>query len=342
MNGMSLMSYMAQQGLDEGVQQLIKRGAHPKEALYGYALAGNETQILRILATIERSDTSKRAECTGHLIRGYSKSGYFEKVHAIENYKDYQSDILFGLAQAGDKYKVQAMLDKNIALFSYAVEGYASTNQGEVLNKLIKGTSFYPSAIYHAARAGNHSLVNFLLFQCGVDPTFQVAAAITKASPLLEASTLEINFYTYLNHALRGYIAARHFDHAVSLLTRGASLSLCVSELKDDSGLPTHDLYIALLAQIKDPLLQKNVLEQMTIRSTVMASLTITPKDLERLELTQSIMATHHLNYIEAKSLTEEPSSSTTMGDITLPFLAEALSKELNIEEHSLCTKKPS
>ena len=325
---MNLMSYLAQQGKEEAVENLIRMGGRPEDAIYGYALAGNDAQVESVLAMVESSDKSKLPVCTGQLIKGNARAGYVEKIYALSNYKDYLSDFVVGLAQAGDRDKVTGLLDKNITWFGSAVEGYASANHRDLLSKLIKGTTYYPAAIYHAAHAGHTALVNDLLLQCGIAATDQIAPSLTGSLPDRPASFEELNRYSYLNKAMEGYIAGLHFSDAIALLARGASITLCISELKDSHGLPSKDLYLAFLAHIDDASLREKVLKQMSGYSLVMEQLTITEADLKELDKTIGCMASDHLNYIEAQKKLEEPTDCLETGDISLPYIAETLCNE--------------
>lgn len=330
-NGLHLMSYLASQGNNEAVQKLVHMGQKPEEALYGYALAGDEAQVAKILASIDASDKDTFSLCTGQLIKGYARGGHFKPIYALSNYKDYSSDFVVGIAQAGNRDSVTGLLDRNIGLFKNAVEGYASANQGDLLSKLIKGTSYYPTAIYHAARAGHSTLVTNLLQQCCISLYERVAPSLSGEDSDLPASFMEINSYSFLNKAMEGYMAGLHFSNAIALLARGASIRLCIAALTDSHGLPSKELYLAFLAHIDEASLREKVLGQMSVYSKAMEQLVLTETDLAELEKTIVCMASEHLNYIEARAKVEDPTHHPVSGEISLPYLAEAWCTEATV-----------
>lgn len=327
-NGMNLTSYLAKQGDDKAVQKLIALGGKLEDEAYGYAMAGNKEQLVRLLETCPKS---RRAACTGKMVRGFARTGRFDEIYEIEDYRQYKDDLLIGLAQSGNQAKITHLLDRDIALFAQVVEGYASCNQGQLLTKLIKGTSYYPLAIYHAARSGHTDLVNDLLVQCGIGPDYKFNGLTSPASHAIK----DINAYALLNGALKGYVAGRHFNDAVKLLERGASVAQCVLDLKDTNGSPSHELYFAFLAHIKDLVLRETVLHKMINQAAVMESLKITPANKEKLEKVITCMNESKLNYVEARHKVESSSDNVVAGELSLSFLAEVAKSELSEAGHS-------
>ena len=318
-NGKNLISYMAEQENDNAVQKLIALGGKLEDAAYGYAMAGNKEQLAKLL---ELCPISQLAVCMGKIVRGFARAGLFDEIYAIKEYRQYKNDMLIGLAQSGNQVKVTSFLDRDITLFAQVVEGYASCNQGQLLTKLIKGTSYYPVAIYHAARSAHTDLVNDLLGQCGINSDYRFNGATSPSSK-------DINAYALLNWALKGYVTGRHFDDAVKLLERGASVTQCVLDLKDMQGRPSHELYFAFLAHVNAPALRAMVLNKMMNQATVMESLEMTAANQETLEKVITCMNESDLNYVEARDHVESASDSAVKGELSFSFLAEILTGEL-------------
>ena len=327
-NGMTLASHLAQMGQHESLQQLIDLGGSYEDAIYGYALAGHIAEVGSFLETCHES---KKAVCTGWAIRGYARAGNFDCIYAIKNYRDYMVDFLIGVAEAGNKEKVTAMLDKRINLFAHAVHGYSSCNHRELLSNLITGTRYYPLAIYHAAHSGHTTLVNDLLLQCGVSTDYQITPSL-QGSGDARSGTININAYSLLGHALQGYVAGRHFNDAAIMLARGASITQGLTELKDVKGLPTHTLYIAFLAYIKDATLRTAVIHMMGKQSNAMESLKITPSDIAELQAITSCMEDNHLNYVEACCKVADSTCHAIEGELTLPYLAAVMLGSSDLE----------
>lgn len=318
-NGKNLVSYLAEQGNDNAVQKLIALGGKLEDAVYGYALAGNTEQLAKLL---EICPTSQLAVCMGKMVRGFARANLFDEVYAIKEYRQYKNDMLIGLAQSGNQVKVTSLLDRDISLFAQVVEGYASGNQGQLLTKLIKGTSYYPLAIYHAARSAHTDLVNDLLGQCGINSDYRFNGVTSPSSK-------DINAYALLNWALKGYVVGRHFKDAVKLLERGASVTQCVLDLKDVNGLPSHELYFAFLAHINEPALRGMVLNQMMTQASIMESLKMTEAHQKTLEQVITCMNESDLNYVEARHQVESASDGAVKGELSFAFLAGILTGEL-------------
>ncbi len=315
-DGMNLGAYLAHLDQHEGVLQFLAHGGALNDVIYGYALAGNTLEVNKWLATC---DAAQQADCLGCAIRGYAKVGNFDSIYAIKDYKAHIMNTLIGLAQAGLKDKVTAILDRNIALLSAAVEGYASCNQRELLSNLIRGTSFYPLAIYHAARAGHSELVDYLLLQCGFDAEYKVSSALARSTDR-DACLL-------FNQCASGYLAGRHFENAGTMLGRGASIVLSFSVLKDETGLPDYELYLAFLAHIKDKTLRKDVLNHSFIKSAMEL---LQKNPVEALKRMIKHMDMKQLNYVEVRHGLKNKSPSVIEGAMTLPYLAKVTEESLD------------
>lgn len=331
-DGMNLISHLAQQMNHEAVDEMLKHGGSLADAIYGYASMKNSDQVNRLLATC---DESNKKQCIGSALKGYARANDSEKVFATPDYRNYMADLVLGFAQAGNKSQVTTLLDRQIKFYSQAVEGYASANKGAFLKLLVKGTRFYPLAIFHAARAGHIDLVTDLLKECGVPPDFRPARSVSPPGGKPPVSIIDIAAYGWLNEAVKGYMAGRHFNEAIALLDRGASITHCLNELKDTEGKPTHDLYIAFLAHIEDASLREKVLARMAVYSAVQPLLTITPADLERLATVMTHMKDSGLNYLEACHKADDAAYEAKKGELTLTSLAELIDVEDNTSSTS-------
>jgi len=330
-DGLNLTSFLAAEGQDEALEQVMGFGGTTKDAIYGYAYAGNTDKVSDLLA---QCNEINKNSLTAFAIRGLARAGHFDSIHAIPDYRNHMNDIMFGMAQAGNKSKIGAFLDKKPQFFPQVIAGYADCNQGEHLKKLLPGTNYYPLAIYHAARSGHTKLVDELLRECGVNADY-VSDSTTSIS--------QINAYSLLNHAIKGYTAGRHFNDAVALLQRGASISECLSELHDDNDLPQIELYLALLATIDDPALTNKVLKKISLLNDASEKLNITPERMEQIQKIKLCMKELHVNYIEAKNKVEKNTSETTLeNDITLFSLGEIIKTEcsLKLEEFNIANRK--
>lgn len=317
-NGINLTSYLAKQGNSSAVQKLIILGAKEEDAAYGYAIASNQEKITQLLKACQ---IEKQSAIIAKIIKGYARSGCLDKIYELEDYQQYKKDLLVGLAQNENYPEVTSLLDRDISLFPEAVEGYASTNRAKLLTQLIKGTKLYPHAIYYAARSGHTELVKDLLMQCGIKPDY----SYTPQSSSSAIEIQEINAYSMLNIALKGYITGRHFYDAIGLLARGANISQAVLDLKIETGLPSFELYFAFLNYIKDPTLRTTVQKNMAIHAEVMESLQISKNDIKEIEQIIECMVKLNLNYIEARLFIEGTNKTPTKGEISLSYLAEII-----------------
>lgn len=335
-DGLNLTSYLAQEGHDEAVQHVMTLGGKIEDAIYGYALAGNSSQVEALCA---QCSPPQQAFAVGSAMTGYARAGNLASILAISNYSDYMADILLGAAQAGDASKVKSILSSHINLLPKAVEGYADCNHEELLSKLIKGKSFYPLAIYCAARSGHVDLVGALLLQCGVGADY-TSHLLRSTSSNLDTNAREIKAYSLINQALKGYIAGCHFNEALVMIARGANISQGLATLHHADDECSLDLYIALLAHNKDKKINQALLEQMQLRGQVLAELKITPAVLEQVDQIKVCMNSSHLNYVEAKNKVEDDSYSAFSEDeLTLDFLGKTVGQELGLESVSPAVK---
>lgn len=312
LNGINLVSFLATEGLVDAVNEMLRNGANKADAIYGYALKGNVEKVRELISTGAEED------CIRFAIRGYARGGHVTHIRTIPNYRSHTSEVIFGLAQAGDHTQVTAKLGQSDnRYYAEAIKGYASANQLTSLKKLVKGTGLFPVAIFEAARSGHQKLVTDLLVDCGVSRTFSLIK-----DDKSDLSPENIGRYGWLNTAASGYMAGRHFDEAIELLKRGASITLCLSELKEPSGKPSHDLYMTFLAHIDAEALRTAVLEVIAKQSQADPSLMITPADLDRILLINTQMTDHHLNYLDACRKVDEIPYETTDSKITLPTLS--------------------
>ena len=320
-NNLSLVSYLAKNGCDSAVTQALKVGGKIEDAMYGYALAGNKAKVKGL---IDSANDEARPTLLGSAIRGFAATGDSISIQGIEGYKAYKAQRVLGMAEAGKKDEVIAALDKNPALFPYAVEGYATSNHGEHLKKLIKGTRFYPLAIYHAARAGNNDLVDGLLKEQGVSKDYIVSALSSSLS-----SAENTNAFALLNQAIRGYTAGHHFTEAALLLSRGASISQCIGELKSPEGSVSIELIFALLAHINDERIRTNLVEHIARLGEVDEQFKVKLDDLAFNLKVSECMRSKGINYIEAVVKQQTSSGADAPNDvISLPYLAEMLCGE--------------
>lgn len=325
-NGLNLVSHLAMQGENEVVERCIGFGGKVEDAIYGYALAGNTTIVNSF---IERASEDKIIQYTKSAVRGFARANNSASIQALAQYRNYKEDRLLGLAQAGKKEEVTAIVDYNIGLFSFAVKGYADCNHAVLLEKLIQGTSSYPLAIYHAARAGHSDLVNNLLAQCGVD-----SKDLTFSTEMLSESgnsIKEIDAYALLNQAVRGYVAGCHFREAAQMLARGASVSLCISELDQLQGQPNLDSYLVLLAHSNHAEVRNKLYDNLATLGKLSDDFIIDLPTMERIKQEMECMETNHLNYLEAHRKIGNEDVDAIDGDITLSSLTTVVKEELSL-----------
>ncbi|KTC65422.1 Uncharacterised protein (plasmid) [Legionella adelaidensis] len=317
-NGKTLVSYFAEMGHHEIVRYLIEElGGKWEDAFYGYALARNRDQILALL---RECPEERKGMCIEQAIRGFAQVEDFESVGAIDETRSYKPFYLLGRAQSGKKESVVTMVNREIRLFAKAVEGFASANQGTQLIAFIEGTRFYPQAIYHAAKSGHSDLVNELLKKCGISPS-------TKVNPKNLRNAKEIDIYGLFNHAVKGYLAGRHFREAGDFIERGASYTQAMGELNDSSGMPDTALFLTFLAHIKNEAKRQEIAEHMLRQADLTDSLRLNAETFEQLENIIQEMSNSRLNYIEASQKT--PEEEGTGGEVTLSYLAKVVQNEL-------------
>jgi hypothetical protein len=325
-NGINLMSYLAMKNQDEAVRRMVDLGGKISDAIYGYAMAGNIDKVNELINNASKLELN---DCIASAIRAFARRGDFDHLQSMNNYKNFKVARIIGLAEGEKKLEVTNILDTNINLFPYVVEGYAIGNHGTCLKKLIKGTSFYPLAIYHAARSGHSTLVNELLMDCGVNIDF-ILSPLNENKHSTEKRS-NIAAYSLLNEAANGYLAGCHFSDASAILTRGASVTLCFSELDWSNGLPNHEIYMALLAHIEDQKIREEVLSCYEIYSKVEDKYYFDSSNIQQSQKINSFMKETKLNYIEASDYIVNESANPVKESITLSYLANIVKIELGL-----------
>lgn len=238
-NNLNLLNYLAYHAKNHEVQKLIDLGWKEEDAVFGYALAGQQKP--------------NESHYPGSVIRGYARGGIrdYADICSMEAYLDNREYAVLGFAEAGKNKEVILLLSEDISLFEHAVIGYASCNHKDLLLQLISGTRYYPQAVYNAARSRHNLLVDFLLAQ-------------------FSASDNHDSLDYLMNFAAKGYVAGCHFAEASILLDKGASVSQCVAEC-----LPKAELCLALAAHVKDLEKRKKILERAELLSSASSEIFI-------------------------------------------------------------------
>jgi len=332
-NGMTLLSYLAMKGLDNEVDRVINMGGKIEDAIYGYGINNNTTMVEKYL---KKAPEDKVTDYTRMAIKGFARGGYFTTLQWPDGYRKHKKEILIGLAEAGKKGEVTAMLDADISLFACAVEGYASGNQGEYLKKLITGTGFFPLAIYYAARSKNTYLVNDILQQWGIDRSYVVLPFQKIENENAIVRKKNSNAYSLLSEAAKGYAAGHHFAEAAQMLERGASVVSCVAELADIKrhGWPNIELHKVLYTHITNSEVKKQHLDMLELYAQADERLHIDFSIFKNTEKVLSCMNDKKLNYIEALSKIENNSILIVHDTISLSYLAQVLSNESPLESN--------
>lgn len=355
-DGFNITSYIAKETEEQdtsehhAIDKILALGGNVEDAVYGFAFAGNVRQVNKLL---ENCPSTKRTVSIGQAIRGYVRVGNLDAVYEIPNYREYMKEMVIGLAQAGNKEKLQPILDKKIHFFAQAVEGYSEGNHEVLLKKLIKGTCYYPQAIFYAARSGHTTLVNSLLTDCGVSSDFKVETLDAGSSDSLKNQS-QINAYALLNHALQGYASGCHFKEAAALLDRGASIYQCISSIQDENdSLSNIEPYFVLLSHVENKEIATQILGQIKLHLGISGK-AISDEDIVKFETIKNLMNLG-MNYLDAaKKAGEEvlidgieqasKSSFDTARaiDVTLPSLTRILSEELDLNTTSNATLLPT
>ena len=222
-NGLSPAAHFAKKGNDARVHQLISMlHGKPKDAAYGYALAG-EFEKANALLTEKSSETEQEA-IKKSMVRGAARANQLEALKAfIPNRADYADAEVCGLAERGELEALGNLVNLNLDLYQDAIQGFARTAQTEALLDHLKMGSFHLYAIFQAAEAGHKDLVHELL------ASSNVASESTTKTIFSEGDT--IAYKALLNHAVKGYAKGCHFNEAIAILDKGASIMQCSSEL---------------------------------------------------------------------------------------------------------------
>ncbi|MCC5792845.1 MAG: hypothetical protein JJT82_09610 [Legionellaceae bacterium] len=320
--GLNVLSYLAQHGKKDAVEDLLLRGGKEEDAVYGYALAG---EVEQVNAFIKSSAEPERDLCIKSAIRGYARRGDEANIQAIDGYRRYQSERLLGLAQAGNKEAILPILNKDRSLLYVVVEGYASGNHAHLLIELIENTGFYSDAIYHAARSGHRELVNQLL-------EHSLKADFSRSEKLR-------------NRAAQGYLAGSHFADAARMVEHGASLKACFSELNALRNSSNFEPYFAFLAHM-DSLegRQEGYKQLYELAESLSGELSMGLSKITKIEEKTAKMASTGLNYIGLNYIETEQMVKNSQGElvnsqdgankgnITLAYLAKVIENELTLK----------
>ncbi len=278
-NGYSYIAYLATQNKNDLVSELtVESPEAVYQAIYGYAVVNNSTQINYFINTsIDKNRAKKMA------FQGLARGNHLAELYTKEDYKSYKTDIVFGLAQAGTQQIVTALVNKEPSLLEAAVQGYACGGHSLLLLDLVKGTQFYTHAIYHAAQAGHNELVDKLLTQCGMHQKAMNTTPNTKE---------EIRLFGFLNTAVAGYCKGYHLDLVAHLILKGADIQTALDKLKIGNK-PCLDSYFGLLIvtpQNKFELIYEQIQKELHILNT-----SVSPKHIDNIK-------TLHNEYLSASN----------------------------------------
>ena len=222
-NGLSPAAHFAKEGDDARVHQLISMlHGKPKDAAYGYALAG-EFEKANALLTETSSETEQEA-IKKSMVRGAARANQLEALKAfIPNRADYADAEVCGLAERGELEALGNLVNLNLDLYQDAIQGFARGAQTKALLDHLKMGSFHLYAIFQAAEAGHKDLVHELLASSGVSPNSATRTVFSEQD--------RIAYKALLNHAVKGYTKGCHFTEATALIEQGAGVEHASSEL---------------------------------------------------------------------------------------------------------------
>ncbi|MDR3501327.1 MAG: hypothetical protein P4L79_01945 [Legionella sp.] len=313
--GFTIASYLAQHKKMDALDKILDLGAKVEDAIYGAALASDVEQVNKYLG----SDPAPSYICSA--IRGYARAGNFDAILELPDYKKYLKERVLGASQGGASKQIESWLIKDYSLLSSVVEGSVDADNTATLMNILKGTVYYPHAIYHAARSGSTALVEELLDVCGVKEDSESSAHLSA----LEREA-QLSARSFLNQAANGFVAGGHYKEAALMLERGADCSLCLSEIAKDRLEP----FLALYCSIQNEEIATNLLEQMQLRLRVNGK-KIPSEMLKEAQGIKELMSSEKINYLAAKNKIELNSADPLLEEknITLPFLLKVLSREL-------------
>lgn len=317
--GMNITAYLAQQGNNVQVENILARGGCYYDAIYGYALSGN---LIKIKELQELNATTEYKA----VIRGLAAGGHFELLHTLPYAKDYPAEQVYGFALAGEKNKVLSLLQKHGELLAVAIQGYATGNHEVLLQKLLPGTPHHALAIDYAARAGHTQLVTQLLRNYGV------SSLSLKSYSSTNMSMATHNTFLLLNRAAMSYVLGGHYQESAALLELGANATQCLAALSDFSGAFKPQLALVLLAHIQNQETREHMIAQIKLYADG-ADVALPQTDFEYNEVIMQLMHDEKINYIEAEAATQGTSSGYKK-TVSLAYLTDILAHEPLVELH--------
>ncbi len=222
-DGLTPIAHFAKVGDDARVHQLIDMPhSKPEDAAYGYAVAGAFEKASTLLEQASSEDEQEAIKKS--MVRGAARANHLEALSAfIPNRADYKDAEVCGLAESGELAALGRLVNANLKLYQYAIQGFATGSQTEALLDHLKLGSFHGHAIFKAAEAGHEDLVNELLASSGVSPN------ATRRTVFSERD--RIAYTALLNQALKGYTKGCHFQQANHTIAQGAGPLHASSEL---------------------------------------------------------------------------------------------------------------
>jgi hypothetical protein len=320
--GFTIASYLAQHKKIDALDHILTRGAKVEDAIYGSALASDVEQVNKYLGD------APTPSYIGSAIRGYARAGNFDAILALPDYKKYLKERVLGASQGGASKQIESWLIKDYSLLSSAIEGSVDANNTATLMNILKGTAYYPHAIYHAARSGSTALVEELLEVCGVKKDSESSAHLSA-----QEREAQLSARSLLNQAANGFVAGGHYKEAALMLERGADCSLCLSEIAEDRSL---EPFLALYCSIQNEEIASNLVEKQQLRLRVNGK-KIPSELLKEAQGIKELMSSEEINYLAAKNKIELNTTDPLLEgkDITLPFLLKVLSRELKFDLES-------
>ncbi len=229
-NGLTPIAYFAKEGQDERVQQLIDLDCGRfEEAAYGYTLAG---ELRKAQDLLRHPDLGGAKELVHKgMLRGAAHTGRLDALYELlpELRNRYPGAEVRGLSERGALAELGRLVNRNLKLYSDAIEGFATTAQTEALVDHLKYPGYHGHAILKAAEAGHATLVNELLASSAVAPNAERRTMYSERD--------KIAYQALLNNALKGYVRGCHFDEALAMIEQGAKIEHAQSELPSSASL---------------------------------------------------------------------------------------------------------
>ncbi|MGL5741309.1 MAG: hypothetical protein ACRCXC_01525 [Legionella sp.] len=315
-NGENLVVVNAKEKNTDEVHELITADPEAKkDAIYGYALGNHIEEVDALL----KEDIS----LLPFAVAGYTRAGNAVKANALTaKNPDAKKQAVFGYAQAGNELQIQSALKSSPGFLLPAIEGCASTNQENLLLRLLRGTIYYPNAIQVAAKNGQGTLVNKLFEILGINHTSKFDLNIS--------SSASLNQYSILNKALVGFVQGSNFVEAGHLINIGANAAHAITELSTrKDGFKEEEANI-LLAHINDDSVRRDTLEQIL---KINSDLKKSQFDLSQLAKLNELIQ-KGTNYLEAKNEVIPESIKTDVslsGTLDISMLQELSKKAPSI-----------